>query len=126
MTLCSDNKRRQPPARRKIAKKISSDCKILEIKRSKFAKDVSNPILRYDFCGMSRRQRIIQRNRTERLSELLDWNSLGVFYRDCRRMALEKLHPDVENIIRQNEGKVPSAATSRRPSIHSSEDEDEE
>lgn len=35
----------------------------------------------FDFCGMSRRQRIIQRNRTERLSELLDWNSLGVFYR---------------------------------------------
>ncbi|KIH50937.1 hypothetical protein ANCDUO_18981, partial [Ancylostoma duodenale] len=59
----------------------------------------------YDFCGMSRRQRIIQRNRTERLSELLDWNSLGVFYRDCRRMALERLHPDIDNIICQNEGK---------------------
>ncbi|RCN42050.1 starch synthase [Ancylostoma caninum] len=79
----------------------------------------------YDFCGMSRRQRIIQRNRTERLSELLDWNSLGVFYRDCRRMALERLHPDIDNIICQNEGKVPSAATSRRPSIHSSEEEDD-
>ncbi|XGW08399.1 hypothetical protein V3C99_011042 [Haemonchus contortus] len=79
----------------------------------------------YDFCGMSRRQRIIQRNRTERLSELLDWNSLGVFYRDCRRMALERLHPDVDNIIRQNEGNVPSAATSRRPSVvHTSEEED--
>lgn len=35
----------------------------------------------YDFCGLSRRQRIIMRNRTERLSELLDWRSLGVFYR---------------------------------------------
>ncbi|KJH41441.1 starch synthase [Dictyocaulus viviparus] len=79
----------------------------------------------YDFCSMSRRQRIIQRNRTERLSELLDWNSLGIFYRQCRRMALQKLHPDVDNIIMQNEGKVPSASTSRRPSVHSS-DEDEE
>jgi len=26
---------------------------------------------------MNRRQRILQRNRTERLSELLDWQSLG-------------------------------------------------
>lgn len=40
-------------------------------------------------------------------------------------MALEKLHPEVENIIEENEGKVPSLATSRRPSFHSS-DEDEE
>ena len=28
------------------------------------------------FCKLTRRQRIIQRNRTERLSELLDWKSL--------------------------------------------------
>ncbi|KXJ17579.1 Glycogen [starch] synthase [Exaiptasia diaphana] len=28
------------------------------------------------FCSLTRRQRIIQRNRTERLSELLDWKSL--------------------------------------------------
>lgn len=35
----------------------------------------------YDFCGLSRRQRIIMRNRTERLSELLDWRNLGIFYR---------------------------------------------
>ncbi|CAD6191744.1 unnamed protein product [Caenorhabditis auriculariae] len=80
----------------------------------------------YDFCGYSRRQRIIQRNRTERLSDLLDWNSLGVFYRDCRRLALERLHPDIDRIIRENEGKVPSAATSRRPSVHSSDAEDED
>lgn len=32
----------------------------------------------YDFCALTRRQRIIQRNRTERLSDLLDWKSLGV------------------------------------------------
>ena len=30
----------------------------------------------FSFCNLSRRQRIIQRNRTERLSELLDWKSL--------------------------------------------------
>jgi len=32
----------------------------------------------FDFTHLSRRQRIIQRNRTERLSELLDWRNLGV------------------------------------------------
>ena len=32
----------------------------------------------FDFACLSRRQRIIQRNRTERLSEMLDWRNLGV------------------------------------------------
>jgi len=32
----------------------------------------------YDFSRQTRRQRIIQRNRTERLSELLDWRNLGI------------------------------------------------
>lgn len=32
----------------------------------------------FDFCCLSRRQRIIQRNRTERLSDLLDWKNLGI------------------------------------------------
>lgn len=31
----------------------------------------------YEFVQLNRRQRIIQRNRTERLSELLDWRILG-------------------------------------------------
>lgn len=31
----------------------------------------------YEFVQLNRRQRIIQRNRTERLSELLDWKILG-------------------------------------------------
>lgn len=31
----------------------------------------------FDFSRLSRRQRIIQRNRTERLSDLLDWRNLG-------------------------------------------------
>lgn len=38
----------------------------------------------YSFCQQSRRQRIIQRNRTERLSDLLDWKYLG---RVCTRRA---------------------------------------
>ncbi len=32
----------------------------------------------FDFSLLTRRERIIQRNRTERLSELLDWNTLGI------------------------------------------------
>ena len=32
----------------------------------------------FDFARLNRRQRIIQRNRTERLSDLLDWRSLGI------------------------------------------------
>lgn len=31
----------------------------------------------FEFVQLNRRQRIIQRNRTERLSELLDWKILG-------------------------------------------------
>ena len=49
----------------------------------------------YDFASLSRRQRIIQRNRTERLSDLLDWRNLGVYYRQARRMALQRLHPEL-------------------------------
>lgn len=44
----------------------------------------------YDFARMSRRQRVIQRNRTERLSDLLDWRNLGIvslifIFIDCIR-----------------------------------------
>ncbi|XP_074659839.1 glycogen [starch] synthase-like isoform X1 [Tubulanus polymorphus] len=49
----------------------------------------------FDFSCLSRRQRIIQRNRTERLSELLDWKNLGVYYRRARQLALAKTHPDL-------------------------------
>ncbi|KAK7582751.1 hypothetical protein V9T40_014196 [Parthenolecanium corni] len=48
----------------------------------------------FDFTCLSRRQRIIQRNRTERLSDLLDWRNLGLFYRIARARALQKLFPD--------------------------------
>ena len=35
----------------------------------------------FDYTKLNRRQRIIQRNRTERLADLLDWKNLGVYYR---------------------------------------------
>ncbi|XP_028034904.1 glycogen [starch] synthase isoform X1 [Bombyx mandarina] len=48
----------------------------------------------YDFTKMSRRQRIIQRNRTERLSDLLDWRNLGIYYRQARARALRTVYPE--------------------------------
>lgn len=48
----------------------------------------------YSFCQQTRRQRIIQRNRTERLSDLLDWKYLGRYYTYSRHMALAKAFPD--------------------------------
>jgi len=49
----------------------------------------------YDFTRLNRRQRIIQRNRTERLSDLLDWRNLGIYYRRARQMALHDVYPDM-------------------------------
>ncbi|XP_068611277.1 glycogen [starch] synthase, liver [Brachionichthys hirsutus] len=48
----------------------------------------------FNFCQQSRRQRIIQRNRTERLSDLLDWRYLGRFYIHARHLALSRAFPD--------------------------------
>lgn len=49
------------------------------------------------FASKSRRQRINQRNRTERLSELLDWKSLGLEYVKARQLALRRAYPDSFN-----------------------------
>ncbi|XP_047722717.1 glycogen [starch] synthase, liver isoform X2 [Prionailurus viverrinus] len=48
----------------------------------------------YGFCKQSRRQRIIQRNRTERLSDLLDWRYLGRYYQHARYLTLSRAFPD--------------------------------
>ncbi|KAA1085921.1 glycogen synthase isoform 1 [Puccinia graminis f. sp. tritici] len=47
-----------------------------------------------EFCTKTRRQRINQRNRTERLSDLLDWKSLGLEYSKARQLALRRAYPD--------------------------------
>jgi glycogen(starch) synthase len=46
------------------------------------------------FCLKSRRQRINQRNRTERLSELLDWKRMGMEYVKARHLALRRKFPE--------------------------------
>lgn len=46
------------------------------------------------FCNKTRRQRINQRNRVERLSPLLDWKNLGIEYSKSRQLALRRAYPD--------------------------------
>ena len=48
----------------------------------------------FAFCSKTRRQRINQRNRVERLSPLLDWKSLGIEYSKSRMLALRRAYPD--------------------------------
>ncbi|XP_059831648.1 glycogen [starch] synthase, muscle-like [Hypanus sabinus] len=92
----------------------------------------------YSFCQQSRRQRIIQRNRTERLSDLLDWKYLGRYYVHARQLALAKAFPDSftsaqwEPVVSEGfcyprpASKPPSPATSLHSSPYHSETEDDE
>ncbi|XP_008163989.1 glycogen [starch] synthase, liver [Chrysemys picta bellii] len=92
----------------------------------------------YGFCQQSRRQRIIQRNRTERLSDLLDWRYLGRYYMHARHLALSRTFPDKfemePNAPPKTEGfryprpssVPPSPSVSQHSSPHHSEDEDED
>jgi len=91
----------------------------------------------FDFSMLSRRQRIIQRNRTERLSELLDWNTLGIYYYKARQMALKRTHPllDESKIIISNKLRYdkpvsappsPSASRSSTPHHFTSDDDETE
>ncbi|KAL3320011.1 glycogen(starch) synthase [Cichlidogyrus casuarinus] len=53
----------------------------------------------FDFCQYSRRQRVVLRNRCERLSELLDWKNLNAYYRKARMLALERAFPEVQKLL---------------------------
>lgn len=48
----------------------------------------------FAFTNKTRRQRINQRNRVERLSPLLDWKNLGIEYSKSRQLALRRAYPD--------------------------------
>ncbi|XP_010166569.1 glycogen [starch] synthase, liver, partial [Antrostomus carolinensis] len=92
----------------------------------------------YGFCQQSRRQRIIQRNRTERLSDLLDWRYLGRYYVHARQLALSRTFPDkfemepsappkTEGFRYPRPSSVPPSPSVSQPSSpHHSEDEDED
>ncbi|KAI1823139.1 glycogen synthase [Xylaria intraflava] len=64
-------------------------------RRTKGVDDSVNQLTSYmfDFCKKSRRQRINQRNRTERLSDLLDWKRMGMEYVKARQLALRRAYP---------------------------------
>lgn len=47
-----------------------------------------------EFCQKTLRQRINQRNRTERLSDLLDWRRMGLEYVKARQLALRRAYPE--------------------------------
>jgi glycogen synthase len=47
----------------------------------------------FEFSLKSRRERINQRNRTERLSDLLDWKRMGLEYSKARQLALRRAYP---------------------------------
>jgi glycogen(starch) synthase len=48
----------------------------------------------YQFCQKTRRQRIALRNRTERLSDLLDWKMMGREYMKAHILTLKTAYPD--------------------------------
>uniref|UniRef100_A0A8U7MED2 Glycogen [starch] synthase n=1 Tax=Corvus moneduloides TaxID=1196302 RepID=A0A8U7MED2_CORMO len=92
----------------------------------------------YGFCQQNRRQRIIQRNRTERLSDLLDWRYLGRYYMHARHLALSRAFPDKFEMEPSAPPKTegfrfprpssvpPSPSASQHSSPHHSEAEDED
>ena len=61
-------------------------------RRMKGIDDSVNQLTGYmeEFAGKSKRQRINQRNRTERLSDLLDWKRMGLEYVKARQLALRR------------------------------------
>ena len=72
----------------------------------------------FDFSQMTRRQRIIMRNRTERLSDLLDWKKLGVYYSQARYYALHRTYPaefpssELENLQHEDHYARPASSFS--------------
>ncbi|KAL9009051.1 MAG: hypothetical protein Q9173_005887 [Seirophora scorigena] len=64
-------------------------------RRMKGIDDSVNQLSNYmfDFASKSKRQRINQRNRTERLSDLLDWKRMGMEYVKARQLALRRAYP---------------------------------
>ncbi|KAI4454787.1 glycogen synthase [Holotrichia oblita] len=90
----------------------------------------------FDFTRLNRRQRIIQRNRTERLSDMLDWRNLGIYYRQARMKALTMVFAGFKEEVMNGMGSLkyprpisepPSPSSSRvttpAASVHGSDDE---
>ncbi|SRR6266702_981985 len=70
-------------------------CYIVD-RRMKSPEDSVNQLAEhiFSFTLKTRRQRINQRNRVERLSPLLDWKNLGIEYSKARQLGLRRAYPD--------------------------------
>ncbi|XP_007577217.1 glycogen [starch] synthase, liver isoform X2 [Poecilia latipinna] len=109
-------------------------------RRFKSAEESCNQLTQFmfSFCQQSRRQRIIQRNRTERLSDLLDWRYLGRFYTHARHLALSRSFPDKYKMDNKGPLKTegfryprpasvpPSPSASLHSTPHHSDEEDDD
>ena len=73
----------------------------------------------FQFCQKSRRQRINQRNRTERLSDILDWRRMGIEYQKARFCAIDSLANRLkESSLLQSvavKGRLKSTSTEKIP-----------
>lgn len=69
-------------------------------RRAKGVEDSLNQLTDYmfDFCQKTRRQRINQRNRCERLSDVLDWKRMGLEYVKARWVAIRRKFPALANL----------------------------
>ncbi|KAI0748965.1 glycogen synthase [Irpex lacteus] len=78
-----------------IERPADEGCYIID-RRSQSVEDSVNQLVdnMFSFVNKSRRQRINQRNRVERLSPLLDWKNLGIEYSKARQLALRRAYPD--------------------------------
>ncbi|KOB68010.1 Glycogen synthase [Operophtera brumata] len=73
----------------------------------------------FDFTKLTRRQRIIQRNRTERLSDLMDWRNLGITH--DQKILLQKSLEILDITDVQQDG---LEVTFEKPNFSESENED--
>lgn len=78
-----------------IDKPDDEGCYIID-RRMQSVEDSVNQLtsFMFSFAQKTRRQRINQRNRVERLSPLLDWKNLGIEYSKARQLALRRAYPD--------------------------------
>ena len=93
-------------------------------RRMKSVEDSVNQLTNrmFGFAQKTRRQRINQRNRVERLSPLLDWKNLGIEYSKARQLALRRAYPDAFDGIEEEDyfsgvERMPPASVPQSPRL---------
>uniref|UniRef100_A0A8C3FXW8 Glycogen [starch] synthase n=1 Tax=Cyclopterus lumpus TaxID=8103 RepID=A0A8C3FXW8_CYCLU len=98
-------------------------------RRSRSPEESCNQLTQFmfTFCQQSLRQRVIQRNRTERLSDLLDWKYLGRVCRKYYCILVTHLSPQTEGFRYPRPYSVPPSPSASVPSTpHHSDVEDDD